>query len=63
MIYSRTLLGLGSGLATCGDKNRIHMDGGCLFSSNHHLTYAMMFSQRTRYVQMFIEYIQKVNDV
>ena len=45
---SRLLLGLASGLSTCGDLAPQHEDGGCLFSVTHHLTYQLMYSRRSR---------------
>ena len=44
----RLLLGLSSGLCTCGDLCPLHQDGGCLFSVTHHLTLQLMYSRRSR---------------
>ena len=44
----RLLLGLASGLCTCGDLCPLHQDGGCLFSVTHHLTLQLMYSRRSR---------------
>ena len=48
MSCSRLLLGLASGLSTCGDLAPQHEDGGCLFSVTHHLTLQLMYSRRSR---------------